>query len=155
MAYLLGLHHLNQRTASGTEKAIECFERATERDTEFAEAYVGLADAYTLAAIGFSETRSKDMISTAKAAAGKAVSLNERLPGAHTSLAYAVLYDWDLVGAESSFRRAFEINPNYGKAHQWYAHLLVVRGQYEEALESFQRAIDADPRSLAVRTEAG
>ena len=154
-AYLLGLHHLNQRTASGIEKSIEFFERATERDAEFAEAHVGLADAYTLAAIGFSKTRNKDMISTAKAAAGKAVSLNERLPGAHTSLAYAVLYDWDLAGAESSFRRAFEINPNYGKAHQWYAHLLVVRGQYEEALESFQRAIDADPRSLAVRTEAG
>jgi serine/threonine-protein kinase len=154
-AYLLGLHHLNQRTASGIEKAIEFFEKATARDAQFAEAYVGLADAYTLAALGYSETRNKDMISMAKAAAGKAVSLNDRLPGAHTSLAYAEFHDWDLAGAESSFRRAFEINPSYGKACQWYAHLLLARGQHEEAVASFQRGIEADPLSIVVRNEAG
>jgi TolB-like protein/DNA-binding winged helix-turn-helix (wHTH) protein/Flp pilus assembly protein TadD len=145
-SYLKGRYFWNKRTAEGIKKSIDCFRQAIRLDPNYALAYAGLADSYTFGADP----------SEAKTAAEKALSVDEQLAEAHTSLGNIKLFhDYDWQGAEAEFRRSIELNPNYPTAHHWYAYYLAAMGRFEAAIEEINRARDLDPLSLAINADVG
>jgi TolB-like protein len=148
-AYLKGRYFLNGRTGDGLTKAIASFNRAIELDPAFAKAYSGLADAYALAGDWeYGVLSPQEAFAQAKAAATKALALDDQLGEAHTSLAFALdLYGWDWEAAGVEFARAVELNPSYATAHHWYAwHLMMLRRNSEGIFE-LRRAQNLDPLS--------
>src|SRR5579859_1635129 len=113
----------NQRTPAGLKQSIIHFQHAIELDPGYAEAYSGLADAYT--ALGYtSYWAPQDSFPKAREFADKALQIDPSLAEARTSLAYVKLYyDWDWKGAEEKFQQAITVNPNYATAHHWYSVL--------------------------------
>jgi len=154
--YQTGRFYWDKRTEDGFKKAIEHFRRATQRDPHYALAHTGLADAY-LGLAFYNYLPPKEALPQAKASALEALTLDETLAEAHTSLAHVkVNYDWDWAGAESEFKRAIALNPRYTTAHQWYAaHYLTPNGRLEEALAEMSKARDIDPVSLVMNTFMG
>jgi DNA-binding winged helix-turn-helix (wHTH) protein/TolB-like protein/Tfp pilus assembly protein PilF len=153
--YLRGRYFWNKRTAEGLKKGIVYFEQATEKDPSYALAYAGLADCYNLLSY-YSVLPPKDSFPKAKAAALKALEFDSHLAEAHTSLGLAkTVFDRDWAGAESSYKRAIELSPNYATAHQWYAEYLAAMGRSEEALQEIKRAQELDPLSLIINAAAG
>lgn len=154
-AYLKGRYYWNKRTLDGYHRALECFDRAIERDPAYALAHVGLADIYNLLPV-WGELTVKESCPRAKAAALRAIELDDHLAEAHASLGYTLMHhDWDLAAGERSLRRSIELNPNYATAHQWYAKLLVALGRFDEAKAEMALAQELDPLSLMVSTAAG
>lgn len=153
--YLKGRFFLNQRTDSALRRALESFRSALRRDPRLAEAYAGIADAYsTLAWLEF--LRPRFAFPRARAAALKALSLDPSLAEAHASLGFVrFLYDRDWIASESEFRRALELNGNYATAHQFYSDLLKAMGRLDEALTEVERARELDPLSLGINTAVG
>jgi tetratricopeptide (TPR) repeat protein len=114
-----------------------------------------LADSYALLG-GYSLVPQQDFKRKARAAAQRALELDEKLPEAHTALALIVQnYDWDWPTAEKEYRRAIELNPNYVTAHHWYAEHLTYRGRFDEAFVESERARQLDPLSLIVAADNG
>jgi serine/threonine protein kinase/tetratricopeptide (TPR) repeat protein len=147
--YLKGRYHLNRLTDDGFRKGLEYFQQAIDKDAHYGLAYAGLADAYNLLS-GWGALPPDEGFPQAKAAAIKALELDESLAEAHTSLGVVRLfYDWDWPGAEREFRRALDINQNYSDAHQMYGYYLALRGRFDEAVPAMIRAQDLDPLSLA------
>ncbi len=150
--YLRGRFYWNKRTSAAVRKAVEHYDLAIAEDQGYALAYAGIADAYAVwpdDSLSRRETARK-----VKEAALKALSLDERLAEAHTSLAFArMIEDRDLAGAENSFKRSIELNPNYPTAHHWYAYDLVAQGRIDEALTSIRRAQELDPVSLSINAD--
>ena len=145
--YLKGRFQWNKRNAEGLYKAIEFFNQAIEIDPQYALAYAGLADVYNLLDI-WANLPTRETFPRAKAAAEKALSIDDQLAEAHTSLAYAIhTYEWDWVAAEREYRRAIELNPNYATAHQWYAEFLTAVGRFDEAEREGSKALSLDPMS--------
>lgn len=149
--YLKGRYYWNQRPRSDAiKKGIQHFQKAIEKDPDFSLAYAGLADAY--AAQGAWENSSEpphNVMPMAKAAARKALELDDNLSEAHTSLAYATLhYDWDLTIVEEECKRAIELNPNYAIARHWYSHYLIVAGRVEESLAESIKCLELEPLDL-------
>jgi TolB-like protein/DNA-binding winged helix-turn-helix (wHTH) protein/Tfp pilus assembly protein PilF len=146
-AYLHGRYYWYKRTMEGFQKSIQYYEQAVAADPNYAPAYAGLADAYAL--LGSSPNDGlppNEAMPKAKAAAQKALQLDDGLAEAHASFAYInMVYDWNWVLAEKEFKRAIVINPNYAGAHEWYAEFLAARGRETEALSEMKRARDADP----------
>jgi TolB-like protein/DNA-binding winged helix-turn-helix (wHTH) protein/Tfp pilus assembly protein PilF len=146
-AYLHGRYYWYKRTMEGFQKSIQYYEQAVAADPNYAPAYAGLADAYAL--LGSSPNDGlppNEAMPKAKAAAQKALQLDDGLAEAHASFAYVnMVYDWNWASAEKEFKRAIEINPNYAGAHEWYAEFLAARGRESEALTEMKRARDADP----------
>ena len=157
-AYLTGRSYWTQRTTPALEEAIEYFQIALRADPDYALAYAGLADAYAILAFRYDvqEQSQSDAMPKAKAAAVKAIQLNDLLAEAHTALAVVKSrYDWDFVGAESEFKRAIELNPNYAHAHQAYSIYLSAMGRADEAGAEIKRAQELDPLSFASSRELG
>ena len=153
--YLKAQYFFNKRTAQGFEQAINYFQQATEKDPNYARAYAGLADSYALIG-GYSVRPQTEFMPKARAAALRAVEIDEDLPEAHTALALIVQnYDWDWQTAEKEFQRAIELNPNYATAHHWYAEHLTWRGRFDEALRESERARQLDPLSLIIAADNG
>jgi TolB-like protein/DNA-binding winged helix-turn-helix (wHTH) protein/lipopolysaccharide biosynthesis regulator YciM len=152
--YLRGRYAWNERNLDGFDRAIQYFNLAIEKDPNFALAYSGLADSYTLLALYGEGIRGA---SEAKVAAEKALKLDGSLAEAHTSLAAVkILHDWDWHGAELEFHRAIELNPNSAQAHHWYGNLLLgPEGRHDEAIKQLSRAQELDPMSLIVRADLG
>lgn len=153
--YMKGRYYWNKRTEEGFRKAVEAFGQAIERDPDYALAYAGLANCYTLmpawALLAPAEGHPK-----AKTAALKALELDDTLAEAHSALAHTLHnYEWDWEGAGREFRRAISLNPGYATAHHWNAWYLVEDGQTEEAFHEIQRALDLDPFSLIINADAG
>lgn len=156
--YLKGRHVWVQRTEESLDRAISYFEAAIARDPDYAAAYSGLADCYSSLAFSFDigSQRPVDVQPKARAAALKAIALDEALAEAHTSLAYVMLnYDWDWDGAEAEFKRSLLLNPGYAHGHHWYAHLLLSRGGTVEALAESYRALELDPLSPIMNLHLG
>jgi serine/threonine protein kinase len=132
--YARGRFFWEQR-GEGLGKAIECFRKALARDPNYAQAYSGLADCYTL--LGFyGILPSKEAFSPAREAALKAIELDGTLAEPHSSLGCIHWwYDWDLPRAELEFNKAIELNPGYAPAHYWYAGVLMTEGREAEARE--------------------
>ncbi|MFQ5818329.1 MAG: tetratricopeptide repeat protein, partial [Terriglobia bacterium] len=152
--YLKGRYYWSKRTPDGFQKGLAYFQQAIERDPNYARAYAGVADCYALA--GYLRLSRQEAMPKAKAAARKALEIDDTLAEAHTSLAYVKhRFDWDWSGAEREFQRAIEVNPNYATAHQWYALYLSTMGRHEEALAAIKRAQQVDPLSLVMSTGVG
>src|SRR5882757_10698344 len=153
--YLKGMYFWNKRTVSGFQRAIECFHQATTIDPNYALAYAGLANSYTLLT-AYSSASSTLYMPQARAAALRALELDEQLAEAHTALALIVQnHDWDWQTAGKEYRRAIELNPNYATAHHWYAEHLMWLGRFDEALRESERARQLDPLSLIIATDNG
>jgi TolB-like protein/Tfp pilus assembly protein PilF len=147
--YLRGCYFLNKYTREDGEKGFDYFRRAIELDPGYALAYVGLADYYYRVSTTYSPPG--EALPKAKAAALRALELDDRLAEAHTSLAYTMmLYDWDWAGAEREFKRAIELKPGYASAHRWYGLYLIFMGRFEESQAEMERAHELDPLSLQV-----
>src|SRR5438093_4160969 len=153
--YLKGRFYWNKRTVESLKKSIEYFNQAIEKDPSYALAYSGLADAYGLFST-YSVSSPQESYPKAKAAAKKALELDETLAEAHTSLAKVLHYDWNLAESNREFQRAIELNPNYATAHQWYGNgNLRFMGRFDEAIAEMKRAQELDPLSLVINSDVG
>ena len=150
--YLLGRYTWNQRVQRrpGTvEKSIAYFEQAIEKDPGYALAYVGMAEAYSTLP-GYSEFSPADAARKGKAAARKALEIDETVFEAYVALASIAADEWDWTEAEKGFRRALQLNPGYALGHQWYAECLEKMARVKEALAEQQKAYELDPLSTAI-----
>ena len=154
-AYLKGRYFWNKRTREGLVKAAEYFRHAIDTDPNYAKAYSGLADSYALSGDWeYGIFSPEDAFPRAKAAATKALALDDDLSEAHASLAFIQdLYDWDWASAEKEYKRALSLNPGYATAHQWYAAHLMVMGRNGEAIAELKRAESLDPLSLIISAD--
>ena len=155
--YLLGRSHFNQRTGDEVLKAIDCYSVSVGLDEGFALAYAGLAESYTLAGSGGYGTLARaEANERARAAARRAVALDDSLAEAHAALAYVKFrIDWDWPGAETEFRRALALKPGYARAHETYALFFATRRRFDEATAEMQRARQLDPLSPGVNNGLG
>ncbi|HKZ02847.1 MAG TPA: protein kinase [Pyrinomonadaceae bacterium] len=154
--YLKGRFYWNKRTGEALRQSVEYFNQAIEKDPGYALAYVGLADAYIVIPF-FSVGSAQDYYPKAKAAARRALEIDDKLAEAHTALAAALMdYDWNLPESNREFERAIELNPNYATAHHWYAREnLIIMGQFDRALEEMRTAQELDPLSLIINANYG
>jgi TolB-like protein/Tfp pilus assembly protein PilF/predicted Ser/Thr protein kinase len=153
--YLNGRYYWNKRTPEGLKKGIEYFNQAIEKDPGYALAYAGLADSYDVLPY-YSVMTPKEAYPKARAAAMKALEIDESLAEAHTSLAHALWnYDWDWAGSERENKRSLELSPNYATGHQWYAWFLAAMGRHEEAVRESKRALEIDSLSLVINAHLG
>jgi TolB-like protein/Tfp pilus assembly protein PilF len=150
--YLKGRYFWNERTLDGLNKAIRYFEAAIKGDPQYALAYAGLADCYIILE-NWNFLRPEEALPKAMEYSKKALEIDDMLAEAHTSMA-ALLWDWDR--AESEFRRAIELNPNYATAHHWYGHgFLELHKRYDEAITEISKAQQLDPLSSIIATNLG
>jgi TolB-like protein/Tfp pilus assembly protein PilF len=147
-AYFLGKNHMATRATDDLAKAADLFQRAIELDPEFALAYVGLADAYTLQWLVAGNPQ-KEMLAKSELAINKALELDDRLGEAYASLGL-LKKDFDPEGAEAALKRAVELSPNYATAYDWYSSFLAKLGRLEEALAHIKVAVELDPLSAIV-----
>jgi len=145
--YLKGRYHWNKRTGEDIQKGIGYFQQAIEKDPTYALAYAGLADSYVIldeyAGLPSSETFPK-----AKAAALKALELDDSLAQAHATLALVhESFDWDFSSAEKEYKHTIELDPKYPTAHHWYSLYLSWLGRHEQAIAEAERAYELDPLS--------
>jgi TolB-like protein/DNA-binding winged helix-turn-helix (wHTH) protein len=153
--YLKGLYFFNKRTPADLRVAVQYFEQAVAKDPSSARAYAGLAKGYAILSAYGNPSETK-FIQEARAAALKALEIDESSSEAHTALALIVQnHDWDWRTSEKEFRRAIELNPNDATAHHWYAEHLMWRGRFAEALEQSERAHQLDPLSLIIAADNG
>jgi len=153
--YLRGRYQWNRRTGAGLRLSVDYFERAIRRDSLFALAHAGLADAW--AEIGlYGLTTPRDARARAMREAALAVALAPELPEAHTSLAHVLHnFDWDWDGADREYARAIALNPGNAVAHHWRAHLLAQRGRFGAARTEIRRALRLDPLSVTITLASG
>ncbi len=148
--YLKGRYFFYQYTSRGWQQSIENFKRAIEIEPTFAPAYSGLADVYLVAG-AYGSIPNQEALIRGKAAAEKALQLDDKLASAHYALATAYTwYDWDWAKAETEFHRALELNPNDALGRNWYGGYLSLRGRHDEAIDEHERARELDPFSLIV-----
>jgi TolB-like protein/DNA-binding winged helix-turn-helix (wHTH) protein/Tfp pilus assembly protein PilF len=148
--YLKGRYFWNKRTKEGFQQAAEYFQQSVTKDPNYARAYAGLADTFALMGT-WNLVPQKEFMPRARAAAVRALEIDETLAEAHTSLALiAEDYDYDWQTAEKEFKRAIQMDPSYPTAHQWYAECLSWQGRFEEALAESKRAQQLDPLSLII-----
>jgi len=148
--YLKGRYHWNKRTPEGVQKAIEYFRQALDKDPAYALAYAGLADTYAYLSF-FGLVPPQEAMPEAKAAAAKALEIDNHLAEAHVSLGYvSFTYDRDWLAAGKYFKQALAVNPAYSRAHTFYPFYLSSLGRSEEALAVAKDALDLDPASPAV-----
>ncbi|MFQ5777047.1 MAG: protein kinase [Terriglobia bacterium] len=153
-AYLKGRYFWNKKTEEALKTSLEYFERAIEKDSNYAAAYAGLADSY-LHLAHFSGFPPQEAMAKAEAATLKALEIDLKLAEAHASLGHLRMHKWDWSGSEKEFKRAVELNPNYATVHYWYAALLSQIGRHPEAVAEINRALELDPLSLMINTTAG
>jgi serine/threonine-protein kinase len=148
--YMKGRFYWNKRTPADFQKAIGFFQQAIDHDPNYALAYTGLADSYALLT-AYTAERPHVVMPKAKAAALKALELDDRLAEAHASMGQIeAYYDYDFSAAEREYRRALELNPNYPTAHQWLAEQLSAMKRFDEALAEIKRALELDPLSIII-----
>ena len=147
--YLRGRYYWNKRTAENLKRAMEQFQQAVDNDPNYALAYAGLSDCYSLLE-GYVGTPAKETWPKAKAFAERALQIDSSLAEAHTSLGYAYngLWRWD--EAEEEFKSAIKLNPNYSTAHHWYSLYLLDVGRMAEGKAEITRAYELDPLSLII-----
>jgi len=155
--YLKGRYFWNKRTADDFTTAIDYFNQAIAADPNYALAYAGLADAYVLLS-GFTGATPHEAFPKARAAAQKALALDNTLGEAHASLALELAsYEFDFPRSVTEFKRAIELNPNYATAHQWYGNTVLAAafGRFDEAIQEMKQALELDPLSLIIIADLG
>ena len=154
--YLKGRFHWNKRTGAALRLSIGFFQQAIDKDPNYALAYAGLADAWVLLPRYYAGS-APECYPKAKAAALKALELDETLAEAHATLALTLYdYDWNLAESNREFQRAIEISPNYATAHHWYGNSnLTTMERFDEAIAALQRAQELEPLSLTINVDLG
>ena len=154
--YLKGRFFWNKRTGQDLKTACDYFQQAIAIDPHYATAYAGLAESYILIPL-FDAGSPQDYFPKAKAAAERAIELQETSAEAHTALGLLLCFsDVNFAQSEKEFKRAIELNPNYATAHHWYGNaLLVALGRFDEAISESQRAVELDPLSLIINADLG
>jgi adenylate cyclase len=154
--YLRGRFHWNRRSAEDFRKGIEFFQQAIAVDPDYALAFTGLADCYTLLPIYDRKTIATATMPQAKAAVLKALSIDDNLAETHASMGLILgTFDFDWPAAERQYLRAIELNPSSPIFHQWYGLMLVNRGRFDQGLAEGRHAVDLDPLSLAANLSLG
>ncbi|HET9331993.1 MAG TPA: tetratricopeptide repeat protein, partial [Gemmatimonadota bacterium] len=151
---LKGRWFANRRSPDDLARAIGHFERAIAADPAHAPAHAGLSTACVLL-LHWQRSGSREVRDRAVSAAERAMEIDHGDPEPWAARAMARIFDRAWSAAESDFRRAIELAPGDAQARQWFAHLLVCLGRYDEAIDEIDRALELDPLSLAVLTEAG
>jgi len=153
--YLKGRYHANQATVEELTKAIDYFQQAIDKDPGYAPTYAGLADTYGQLGGEYEFLPATKALPKAKAAAQKALELDDTLAEAHAALAYAEFFDWDWLNAEREFKRAIELNPSNALSHMRYGEFLQTRTRFSEALAEGTRAQELDPLSPYIVSNLG
>jgi serine/threonine protein kinase/Flp pilus assembly protein TadD len=148
-AYLKGRYYWNRRTAENLRRAIEQFKIATDRDPNYALAFVGLADCYALLN-EYSGVPTTAAAPQARVYAERAIAIDASLAEPHATLGTINRQLWQWAEAEKEFKRAIELNPNYATAYHWYSVTLLYLGRYDESLAMIQRAHELDPLSSII-----
>ena len=150
-----GRFNWNRRTTESLKQAADFLKQAIEKDPHYALAYAGLAETYALFT-AYSVGSTKDSMPQAKAAAQRALELDDSLAAPHATLGlYLIEYEWDRIGGEREFR-AIELDPNYATARQWFAtDVLAAAKRFDEALAELRRAEELDPLSPIIGTNLG
>jgi serine/threonine protein kinase/tetratricopeptide (TPR) repeat protein len=146
--YLRGKYNLNKYSEDGMRNALEYFRKAIDAQPDYALAYAGMSNAY----YGLSNVymAPNEAMPRARAAAERAVELDDMLPEAHIALAVVrAWYDWDFAAAERELRRAIDLNPNSAEAHQFYGNQLIVQQQWDRAIAEMKKEEQLDPLSVA------
>jgi serine/threonine-protein kinase len=153
--YLKGRFYWNKRTSEALRQAAEFYKQAIEKDPNFALAYSGLAETYVLFS-SHDVALADDSMPQAKAAALRALELDDQLAEAHAALGfYLSNYEWNRGGSEKEYRRAIELKPNYATAHQWLGAELADVKRFDESLVELKRAEELDPLSPIIGTNLG
>ena len=144
-----------EKRGEGLKRAVEYFEKAIEKDPNYAEAYAGIAESYNLLSF-YGYLLSREAIPIARENALKALEINDTIAEAHNALGWIHQYhDWDGSAAEQEFKRALELNPTYTPAHYWYASMLSLTDRDDEMYRENERAIAVDPLSVQAHTMYG
>jgi TolB-like protein/DNA-binding winged helix-turn-helix (wHTH) protein/tetratricopeptide (TPR) repeat protein len=154
-AYLKGRYFWNKRTGDDFRKAAGYFDEAIARDPTYAPAFSGLADTYALMGDWeYGVLAPAEALPRGKAAATKALQIDDTLAEAHTSLAFLLdAFDWNLAAADAEFRRAIDLSPGYATAHHWYAWHLSLLGRSDQAATEMRKAQNLDPLSLIINAD--
>ncbi|HLC14549.1 MAG TPA: tetratricopeptide repeat protein [Chthoniobacterales bacterium] len=153
--YLQGRYLWNRRTAQNLKKALNYFEQAAKEDPNYALAYVGIADTCGLFPV-YGAGAPQESLPKAKAAAEKALALDDSLAEAHASMGLVHYCYFDGAESAKEFERAIQLNPNYATAHHWYGRLtLVMLGQLDRAMVETKRAYELDPVSSIIHSDLG
>jgi eukaryotic-like serine/threonine-protein kinase len=147
--YLKGRFFWNKRTEEGLKQSIEYFQQAKDKDPAYAAVYAGLSDSYALLALR-GLVPAKEAFPKARAAARKALEIDDALGEAYASLAHVRLHEWDWVGLEEEFQRALKLNPGHSIAYQWYAEYLMAIGKADESIAIAKQAQEIDPLSPVI-----
>lgn len=154
LAYLKGRYCFGKRTKEGLEQGIEYFKRAIAVDPNYALAYSGLADCYSILRI-YGPLPSNECLRRGMEAALKALELDDGVAEAHASLGHLCILAWDWARAEREFKSAIALNPNYPTAQLWYSVYLRTMGRFDEAMRERRRAVELDPLSLITNSAGG
>ncbi len=153
--YLQGMFFWKKRNEQGLSLAIKYFERALEKDPDYALAWAGIADSLSLMG-EYTNLSRRDLYQKQMDAVHKALSIDPHLAEAHISLAISLmLNDWDWAGAEREFRLGLQLDPKNATGHHWYAELLLFVGKTEEAFKEIGIAVDLDPVSQGILKDKG
>ena len=153
--YLKGKYAWNKRTGESLKQAADLYRQASDKDPNYALAYSGLAETYVLFS-SYDVAPAKDSMPQAKAAALRALEIDDSLAEAHAALGfYLYVYEWDRAGSEKEFRRAIDLNPNYATAHHWFSSLLSSVKQFDESIAENKEAEKLDPLSPIITTNQG
>ena len=153
--YLQGRYFWNRRDENDLKRSADFFQQAIDKDPGFAMAWAGLADSFLMLG-AWSVWEPKDAYPRAREAATRAIAMDESLAEPHATLGYLkTLYEWDWPGAGQEFRRAIDLQENYGTAHHWYAFYFMTIGDVPRALAEIERARAIDPLSPVINSEVG
>jgi serine/threonine protein kinase/Flp pilus assembly protein TadD len=147
LEYLKGRHFWEKRDIESLHRAVGHFRKAIDLDPTFALAFVGLSDAYCMLGV-WAEFPQDEIFPRAKAAALRALGIDEKLADAHASLGriYSV-YEWKWAAAENAYLTAIRLNPSCMNAHSWLAKVYVLKHRFDEAIEESRVAQTLDPLS--------
>jgi TolB-like protein/DNA-binding winged helix-turn-helix (wHTH) protein/Tfp pilus assembly protein PilF len=149
-AYLEGLYFWNKFTPEAAPKAVECFQRAIDKDPGYAPAHAGLASAYSLLAVS-GALPPREAFPKSKAAAARALQIDANQVDAHDALGWAsFVFDWDFPAAEREFTRAIALDRNAAEAYHGYGMYLAAMGRSETSLAAIRRARELDPLNLHI-----
>jgi serine/threonine protein kinase/tetratricopeptide (TPR) repeat protein len=147
--YMRGRFLWSKRTTTDIRAALETFEKAIDRDPDFALAWAGIADVHIVLPTYDPAVAARDSYPKAREAARRALQLDPEMAEAHAALAGVLFeHEWNMAGAESEFRRAIELKPGYAPARYWFSDFLGATGRMEEALVQADAAREADPLSM-------
>ncbi len=152
--FLQGRYHLARGTEIDTKSAVECYERAIERDPLFAHAWASLAECYVDALTGHASAEPAQSARRIGEACERALELDGGLPEAHVTLGLSELHLWNMAAAGEHFRRGLELAPGLSRAHQAYALYLLYRGDFSQSIEHAERAHALDPLSDTILNES-